>query len=638
MFRARKASSKKPAAATSKTRQATDDGDAARDDVNHAIPSIPSASPSGGEDDNGDVDAVDAIRARLQQKQRKPPDFTSKKANKRPSVVASFDDDDDDGPSFRLKKGKIARVPVASATSAADQSPSDSASHSLYSTENLNALKAAQKHFVKAVDDDTLVPSPSPSPVSTKVNNHHLDVPIEEEETFIPLNPSSLPPDHSDTFHGSDRRHLEEASLDTDDLPHEGEDADDDPGDMQWEADQLRRAGLVPPSRPAPLYSKTSSSHLSFHSLGHVITKLQSTHATMVDQMDARARDVHRVDVELTQLASSIAALDDELAACGTTFDAMQTLWAYLTTLCHCLRAKGRALDRMSDSTRSESDSTRSESTHIQVWADVDDEFASLVAVLARFSQWRSDPTTAASYESTYAALALAQLIVPYVRADLLSFNPWRHRWEDLAWVAVVRAFDSQGHSQSHSQSHSLAPSLESVGVDLVVQKAMEMMQHFDWHCQIHVEHALYLLQSVGGGLQEMMADALAARALHTMRSGAVVAKNPVFQKHLRMLRLPQTNALVATLCQEEFHRVRDAALRRPDGDDNMRILPSDAVFLVDQVLGIVEDWPIYCHEARPVLMQYADLVNHHLPDVPAKQQLVNCIERKLKANSIRQE
>ncbi|ETV93661.1 hypothetical protein H310_12429 [Aphanomyces invadans] len=633
MFRARKATTKKPSAA-SKSRQV--DEDDAQDEVNQAQPPfVRTTSSSTRVDESSDKDeeeeSVDAIRARIKLKQRKPANFSSSNPKRR-SVIASFhdDDNDDDGPAFRVRKGKIPRMSV-------DESILDSPTHDMYSVENMNALKAQQKTFPSAPAQSSPV-SPSREGAAPQevpvVDNPSTTSTTHDEEAFIPLNSSPrsshrqayhLPTDDSNAFRPPRCVEPEEAFLDTDPTPDAAID-EEDPAEMQWEAEQLRRVGIHPTPSHSHAFSSTSDgtpSQLSFQSLGQLLTKLQTTHASLLDQKDLRTRDAQRTSVEMNQLTASIASLEAELTTCGVAFDDMQRLWEFLTTLCHCLRAKVRAVDELDRGT-SESPEPFVHPRQVQsnLWSDVDDDFSTLDAVLDRFTQWKTLPHTAASFHSTYAALALEQLIVPYIRAELLSYSPWLHRWEDLDWVDAVRAFDSNPGDGTHPPN--AARKLIDVGMELVVERALRMVRHFDWNSRVHAEHALYLLQSVSlTSLQQQITQAMEEWAFAQPLPSMPRAAKRVFLTHLTLLRLPRTNALVVQVCQDELAHVQDAVAR------SATVLPD--------IEAIVKDWPCYCTEARPILTQFAVLVNNlntmHQPEsVVAKNALLINIELKLNA------
>ncbi|KAF0703766.1 Aste57867_7524 [Aphanomyces stellatus] len=580
MFRARKTTSSKK-----KARHIDGDED---DGVAPPVKVLPQTSFH--ETADGEVDeAVDvaAVRNRIKQKHKKPADFSSKK---RPLPVSLGDDDDEDVPAFRVKKGKIARVRVP-----LPDADDERAASTEYSAEGLEALKAQQKFtsYVHAapMDDDegglngTAEPSP-PAPTA--------------EETFIPL--SESPSREAPTSPSHRHYHMpEEASLQDDGNNDDAGVTDESNADTAWEAEQLRRVGIHA-SSSSHHTAPTQASDLTFQSLGQLMGTLTAQRAALADKTDVLARDTQRIHVEITSLASGLAAMETALADAAATYDDVQGLWEYLSTLCFCLRAKATHLDVL----EAEAVMHTRASIERALWDDVGDDYASLPALVARFEAWQHGPH-AAMYEATYGALALEQLVVPYIRADLLAYHPWVHRWEELPFAQTLHG----------------RVDLLQVGVDLVAAKAMRLVSTLDWLSLGHVQHAKALLASLPAAVAAPLAAAMADQAMthHQQRHMQMsMTQRMLFKKQLTTLRLAPLDALILRLCQDELTYVQ----QHEEGD------------IVDHIKRVVEDWPAYLDAAKPMLREYAALLQQTTTDggsdthVVTKRALLINIELKL--------
>ncbi|EQC29215.1 hypothetical protein SDRG_13088 [Saprolegnia diclina VS20] len=403
MFRSRKGAKK-----TQGKRQVDAD-----EEVPANVPAVAEAAP-----DVVDVDAddsVEAIRLRLQKKHKKPLSATTTKKR----VVAI--DLDDDAPEFRVRKGKIARV---DAPVEAERASTSGAGE--YSREKLAELLAQQQY------------------ASTAAPPTHDEPPIDDEAPVVVERPTELPvsPPHDTAFVPEnfipmgDRRRapsppppVEEASLSEPDDIDMGN--DDDGTDAQWENEQLRRAGLPIPAASPVLQQRD----LSFRSFGSLLLSLEATTEALTERVDLRDRDRMRASVDAAHASNAIRDLESQLEKDAQTFDVAQDMWEYLSTLCFCLRAK---LDTIASIEALVPQDKRMVLMSEAIWADVDDDYSDLQHVLARFAAWKA--ADGGMYAAAYGDLALAQLICPYVRVELATWQPWTssRTFHDMRWRTLL--------------------------------------------------------------------------------------------------------------------------------------------------------------------------------------------------------
>ncbi|KAG9400772.1 GC-rich sequence DNA-binding factor [Aphanomyces cochlioides] len=519
---------------------------------------------------------VGAVLERIKQKNKKPADFSSKK---RPvAVVLDHDQEETSVPEFRVKKGKIPRMYVPT--------DEDGESRNEYSAEKLEELKAQQKftsssHFTAPLSTEDYEMNPEARQSSPEVHK--------EEETFIPLSESPR--------HEEPRRRTfkpEGTSLDDDEDNVQNQD-DGGSDDSEWEAEQLRRVGLQPASHTAAVPTKEKD--LTYSSLGQLLVKLTAHKSSLVERCDVRSREAQRVEVEMNQLTASIAAMEASLSETGAVYDDIQALWEFLSALCHCLRAKTKEIDRLEENTAM---SMQPRTVQLEIWADVDDEYSSLSSILARFAAWKEGPH-GAMYKTTYGDLALQQLVVPYIRIELLSYNPWLHRWEDLSWAIELK------------QRVNL--DLLHIGLELVVARATKMVFQLDWLSERHIHQAQYLLSSVPASMRRPLEEAIEDHARnHAYDFAANATAASFFKKHVVQLGLTRLNSLVVQLLHDELEHVKTR--------QNLE---------VETVKAIVDSWPIHvATKAKATLREYATLVNQITDDSVAKRALSINIELKL--------
>jgi hypothetical protein len=93
------------------------------------------------------------------------------------------------------------------------------------------------------------------------------------------------------------------------------------------------------------------------------------------------------------------------------------------------------------------------------IFSDVDDDFASLIAVRDRLEAWKS--SFSGQYDATFMALSVPALFAPFVRLDVIAWNPLdkgspsftKHRWYSIL-------FDYGAHAPESDPDHRVVPSL----------------------------------------------------------------------------------------------------------------------------------------------------------------------------------
>ncbi|OQR89971.1 hypothetical protein THRCLA_22609 [Thraustotheca clavata] len=351
---------------------------------------------------------LDAVRARLHQKNKKIPLQKPKKSN--------VEYDDENEREIPLKKRKIARAQVLS-----NDERASATVYSDYSMEKLQELIDNQKFQSKPIlHEEEEFNEKLVQEVDYKEEklSHEEDEKDVIEENFIPMMDRPQKP-----------QKIQEASL-----SEPEQDAFEDEGpDTQWEQEQLRRAGLVKGSS-APLLKQND---LTFQSFGQLQQVLIDHQADLVDRVDTRDRDNMRASVDAMHCAQAISEMESQLEKDSQTFDLAQGMWEYASTLCHCLRAK---LDCIAATEALVPYDRKMSEASAKIWDDVDDEYKDLEQIIEHFNAWKkADPEM---YKAIYGDLALAQLVAPFVRVELTAWQPWTasRSFADMQWAKLLES------------------------------------------------------------------------------------------------------------------------------------------------------------------------------------------------------
>ncbi|TSO67475.1 RAS guanyl-releasing protein 1 [Bagarius yarrelli] len=97
-----------------------------------------------------------------------------------------------------------------------------------------------------------------------------------------------------------------------------------------------------------------------------------------------------------------------------------------------------------------------------EIFSDVQDDFADVKKILARFNEWRvSFPE---SYSSAYISLCLPKLLAPIIRHQLIVWNPLKAESEDFEafpWYSAVEKFcHGQGYEEFESPDRKTQPAI----------------------------------------------------------------------------------------------------------------------------------------------------------------------------------
>lgn len=114
-----------------------------------------------------------------------------------------------------------------------------------------------------------------------------------------------------------------------------------------------------------------------------------------------------------------------------------------------------------------------------QIFADACKEFASLKSVLECFEEWlREDPET---YEDSYVTLCIPKVISPYIRLELVGWNPLKntHDIEKMEWYNILALFGSQSENSEveHNDLNMLIP---MVVVKIILPKLVDIIELWD--------------------------------------------------------------------------------------------------------------------------------------------------------------
>lgn len=114
-----------------------------------------------------------------------------------------------------------------------------------------------------------------------------------------------------------------------------------------------------------------------------------------------------------------------------------------------------------------------------QVFSDACKEFASLRSVLECFEEWlREDPNT---YEDSYVTLCIPKVISPYVRLELVGWNPLKFNKdiEKMEWYNALALFgcDNQDSEIEHNDLNMLIP---MIIVKIILPKLVDIIELWD--------------------------------------------------------------------------------------------------------------------------------------------------------------
>ncbi|DAZ96386.1 TPA: hypothetical protein N0F65_010753 [Lagenidium giganteum] len=140
------------------------------------------------------------------------------------------------------------------------------------------------------------------------------------------------------------------------------------------------------------------------------------------------------------------------------------------------------------------------------VFGDAIEELTSLEHVYGRFEEWKAKFPDV--YQNTYCDLAIDKLFAPYVRAELIAWDPLRLASEDswrlnkFSWFQTlsrhVQERNAQGDSVLNAPSSTVLASLIK---NTVIQRAQNVLDsHFDAYSRLHTASLVSLIQEIVHG------------------------------------------------------------------------------------------------------------------------------------------
>ncbi|XP_073055086.1 transcriptional repressor ILP1-like [Primulina eburnea] len=138
-----------------------------------------------------------------------------------------------------------------------------------------------------------------------------------------------------------------------------------------------------------------------------------------------------------------------------------------------------------SSTDESDSESTAYESTRNQllqvadkIFSDADEEYSQFSIVVERFDRWKK--VYASSYFDAYMALSIPSIFSPYVRLELLKWDPLHEDADfiDMAWHSVLFAYGVPGNENRNGRDDSEADSDANLIPVLVDKLAIPILHH----------------------------------------------------------------------------------------------------------------------------------------------------------------
>uniref|UniRef100_A0AAY4D1G7 GCF C-terminal domain-containing protein n=1 Tax=Denticeps clupeoides TaxID=299321 RepID=A0AAY4D1G7_9TELE len=111
------------------------------------------------------------------------------------------------------------------------------------------------------------------------------------------------------------------------------------------------------------------------------------------------------------------------------------------------------------------------------IFSDVHGDFCDIAKILARFDEWRR--TFPDSYNNAYISLCLPKLLAPFIRHQLICWNPLESKEEDfeaLPWYSAVETFcHGQGHEEMENMDKKTLPAIIEKTIVPKIQAFVEL-------------------------------------------------------------------------------------------------------------------------------------------------------------------
>uniref|UniRef100_A0AAY4D3D5 GCF C-terminal domain-containing protein n=1 Tax=Denticeps clupeoides TaxID=299321 RepID=A0AAY4D3D5_9TELE len=109
------------------------------------------------------------------------------------------------------------------------------------------------------------------------------------------------------------------------------------------------------------------------------------------------------------------------------------------------------------------------------IFSDVHGDFCDIAKILARFDEWRR--TFPDSYNNAYISLCLPKLLAPFIRHQLICWNPLEEEdFEALPWYSAVETFcHGQGHEEMENMDKKTLPAIIEKTIVPKIQAFVEL-------------------------------------------------------------------------------------------------------------------------------------------------------------------
>lgn len=182
--------------------------------------------------------------------------------------------------------------------------------------------------------------------------------------------------------------------------------------------------------------------------------------------------------------------------------------------------------------------------------SDTTDEYRTIGSVLKPFAQWKGNPSTAASYRQAYCSMVLPMLLSPFVRYEVLAWDPLLQpqKLAEMRWVASVRGFCAgTGVDGEKDPDAELVRALVNSSV---LPKVKEAILNGDWSPFVAEQNraAIQLVKSLGDMGDDTVGEI----------SGDVLAE---LQDAVEAVRLPGMPGCAAVGSREMLKRLFERAI-----------------------------------------------------------------------------
>ncbi|KAL5707494.1 hypothetical protein ACHQM5_018392 [Ranunculus cassubicifolius] len=369
---------------------------------------------------------------------------------------------------------------------------------------SINAASKPPRKLSFADDDDQeLQESPSPlPPLSNPSSSSHKITFTKTKNTSLTLQPSEIATnDHEQIVNKNDQfQELGFRNLDDEELGFRNLDGEElgfhnlddetliqeDEDERIWEEEQVRKGlgkrinhysfkqsvptAAVVVSRSVEVMSISQQSDIAFQELVKSLSRIQDSH-------DITMLSLNRVEGNLLESSELVVELEKSLADTGEKFMFMQEIREFVSVLCEFLQHKAPLVEEIEEQMQKiheeracamakrkncrdvnglmeidgeESDCGSDEyrrqrvlllETAEQAFSDASNDYSQLCYVKEKFEKWKENYPS--SYQNAYASMSVVEIFSPYVRLELLKWDPLYEAMEfaDMNWYHLLEGY-----------------------------------------------------------------------------------------------------------------------------------------------------------------------------------------------------